>query len=223
MFHTGQTKTVKGYINFFDEAEVTKVPFQFNPLEVSIRHGWKWGKQSIPGRSHPHYSGGSGDEETFSFTLVLDADRGTLERRRRNNPNLGDVESYLRFYNTPGAPSAAEVEDLRPLLDKFHQFVLPGEPKGAIPGSYNVPRRAIINLGPVLTGEVGFDSIEQTITKYGPFRHNILRATLGISGHIIARSNVTNRTIVQRSQRNDRDLPDVIKVENHATLPDVTD
>lgn len=220
MFHIGQNRVVKGYINFIENAASTRVPFMFNPSQVRRSHGWDHGSDAIPGRSHPAYSGGAGTEETLSFTLVLDADRGFLERRRRGNSALSDVESFIARANNTDPTPKSSVEDLRPLLDKFMQFTMPGEPKGSIAGSYGVPRRILISLGSVISAEIGIDSIDETITKYGSGL-NVLKAALGIDAHIIEHTNVTDRTMVRRSQRLDRDLPDTDKDERFSSLPSI--
>jgi hypothetical protein len=224
VFAIGKNRVVKGYINFIENAISTRVPFMFNPAQVRRSHGWDHNAEPVPGRSHPMYSGGAGTEESFSMTLVLDADRGTLERRRSNNSILGNVEDFIARVNTPDPLPLSSVEDLRPLLDKFMQFTMPGEQKGSISGSYGVPRRALISLGSVLGGtrEIGIDDVAETITKYGS-QLNVLKATLSIDAHVVERLNVTNRTLVRRSQRLDRDLPDVDNDERLNSLPGVRD
>lgn len=224
MFHAGFILPPElGYINFIEQSESTKVPFMFNPAEVPTRHGWSHGEQPVPGRSHPHYSGGAGKAETFSIQLQLDADRGFLQRRRRNYPTGASVEAFLQRAASPQSVPTSLFEDLRPLIDKFHQFSLPGELPGHPQGSYGVPRRIMMNIGSVFPdAEIGIDDIEMTVIKAGP-RNNILKATIGLNGHIVERTNVTNRMLVQRSQRLDRDLPDVVLQERTVGLPNVTD
>lgn len=224
MFHAGFIlPPQRGYINFIEQSESTKVPFMFNPATVSVSHGWSHGEQPVPGRSHPHYSGGAGKAHSFSITLQLDADRGFLQRRRREYPTGASVEAFLQRVASPQSVPPSLFEDLRPLIDKFHQFSLPGELPGHPQGAYGVPRRAIMSIGSVFPeAEVGFDNFNATITKAGP-RNNVLRASIDLEGHIIEPTNVTNRSLVQRSQRLDRDLPDVVLQDRTVSLPNVTD
>jgi len=220
----GTRKAVRGYINFIEEAQSTQATFQYNPTEVRRSHGWDWGKQPVPRRSHPHYSGGAGTEEKFSFVLQLDADRGTLDTRRKNNVLLNDVDAFLASVQNPPADIRERVLDLRPLLDLFMQHTLPGEKNGDPAGLYGVPRRILLNLGSVLRAEVALDNVEETITKYGS-THNVLRANLAIDGHVVVPGNVTNRMLVEGSssqqERELNNLPDPIQLERFTALPNV--
>lgn len=55
--------------------------FMFNPTEVEREDAWEWGAHRIPGASHPVISGGSGGPRLINFTVFLDGDRGSKEKR----------------------------------------------------------------------------------------------------------------------------------------------
>jgi len=86
--------------------------FMFNPTEVKTNHKWKWGKHSVVGHSHNILSGGSGEDEPITFTLLIDGDRGRSDRRRVATAGSGDVgfdiSDELNFYRSltyPEQPS----------------------------------------------------------------------------------------------------------------------
>lgn len=78
--------------------------FMFNPSELERSHSWDWARQKIPGNSHPVYNGGSGSDESISFTLILDGDRGRMLERRgvgsntRSNANTFSVARDIQFF-----------------------------------------------------------------------------------------------------------------------------
>ena len=194
-------RVTKGTISFIDSDASVTVTFMYNPAEVVRRHGWSHGRAPIPGRSHPMYGGGAGDEETFTFTLQLDADRGNYERRLRRNPNGSEFEVFDALVQQDagrGGPALSQLENLRPLLDQFGQLVkpegLPGQPEGG----YNVPSRVFLDLGSVIQGEVGIDNVEEGIFHYGP-QLNVMKANLTLQGHIVEHSNVTDLILIERS------------------------
>lgn len=194
-------QVTKGTISFIGKDESLNVTFMYNPAEVVKRHGWAHGMEPIPGRSHPAYGGGAGDEETFSFTMQLDADRGNFEQRLSRNPNGNDFQVFDALVQQDavnGGPRLDQLENLRPLLDKFGQLVKPEGYQGQPEGGYGVPARIFLELGSVLRGEVGIDNVEEGIFYYGPLL-NVMKANLTIQGHIIEHSNVTNTVLLERS------------------------
>lgn len=191
----------KGSISFVGMDSSLSVVFMYNPAEVVRRHGWNHGSASVPGRSHPAYGGGSGDEETVSFTLQLDADRGNFERRMRRNPNANDFEFFDSLTQQDalnGGPQLSQLENLRPVMDEFHQLVLPEGVLSQPEGGYGVPARVFLDLGSVIQAEVEFDSIEEGIFHYG-LQHNVLKANLSVTAHVIEQSNLTNVALIERS------------------------
>ena len=189
----------KGTISFMDQDESLTIQFMYNPAEVVRNHGFAHGKVAVPGRSHPMYGGGAGNEQSFSFTLQLDADRGNYEHRLRRNPEGGDFQAFdsLMIYDAVrGFLDPTQLENLRPIMDQFHQLVLPDGRSGQPYGAYGVPARIFIDLGSVIRGEIGIDDVQEGIFHYGP-QQNILKATLQIKGHIRRHTNVTNSILVE--------------------------
>jgi len=93
--------------------------FSFNPTTVNVKHGWDWGQHRIPGHSSPLLSGGTGRERTISFTLRLDGDRSTSNKRRSivgddvdAYYDLGefDVSDEIAFYEALTYPEPPDVE-----------------------------------------------------------------------------------------------------------------
>ena len=194
-------RVVKGSISFIGQDTSLSVMFMYNPAEVVRRHGWGHGSEAVPGRSHPAYGGGAGTEESFDFTLQLDADRGNYDRRRSRNPSGNEFEVFDALVQRDAAnngPRLSQLENLRPLPDQFFQLVKPEGDPSQPEGQYNVPARIFLELGSVLRGEVGIDSLEEGIFHYGP-QHNVLKANLHVRGHVIETSNVTNTILIERT------------------------
>lgn len=196
----------KGVISFIGEDENLAVTFMYNPAEFTRRHGFAHGRQAIPGRSHPMYGGGAGDEESISFTLQMDADRGNYDRRKSQNPNGNDFEVFDalvqqdgRNFHTEG-PDISQLENLRPLIDSFFQFVKPEGFSNQPGGEYGVPSRIFLDLGSVFQGEIGIDNIEEGIFHTG-VKLNVMKANLRIQAHVIEQSNVTDVRQMERAEK----------------------
>lgn len=191
----------RGTISFMHQDASLSVVFMYNPGEVVRSHGFSHGKEAIPGRSHPMYGGGAGDEESFNFTLQLDADRGNYELRMQRNPRANDFtvfDELMQVDGLLGGPQPEQLENLRPLLNQFFQLVSPDGLQGQPEGAYGVPARIFIDLGAVLKGEIGVDNLQEGIFHYGP-SHNVLKATLQMKGHVIEHSNVSNTVLMERT------------------------
>jgi len=148
------------------------------------------------------YGGGAGDEESFSFTLQLDADRGNYERRVRNNPNGNDFsvfDALVQIDGVNGGPSREQLEDLRPLMDQFHQLVLPQGVPSQPEGGYGVPARIFLDLGSIIQAEIGVDNVQEGMFHFGVSQLNVLKANLTIRAHVIEHSNVTNLMLIERN------------------------
>ena len=198
----------KGKITFIGEDENLAVTFMYNPAEWTRQHGFSHGQQAIPGRSHPMYGGGAGDEESFSFMLQMDADRGNYERRKGENPNGNDFEVFDAMVQQDGrnfyteGPDISQLENLRPLIDSFFQFVHPEGFSNQPGGEYGVPARIYLDLGSVFQGEIGIDNMEEGIFHTG-VKLNVMKANLRINGHVIEHSNVTDSLVMERAAKFD--------------------
>ncbi len=190
----------------------------FNPASISRSRGWNHGSAQVPGRSTPVYGGGAGSDDTFTFTLPLDADRGFFNQRAaRQVVNPQDVQSW--FTTTS---DINDREDLRPHIDQFKQFVLPADKVSGTTGRSGVPQRVFIDLGSALAGEVGIDRIDEELFRFSNTMR-IMKADLVISGHMIEESNVTNVQFLRKYTGRQTDLPDVVQDGTYTELPDVLD
>lgn len=172
---------------------VPVVQFMFNPQEVTRDRGWIHGEAPVPGRSSPFYGGGYGSPETFSFTLQLDADRGFLEARRRNQiVSPEDVDQWMSLTS-----DINQREDLRFYIDSLKSFIFPESKPAQGTSRLSVPQRIWIDLGSALSGEVQFDSIEERSFRYSATM-TVLKADLTINGHMIEDTNVTNSSFLAK-------------------------
>lgn len=189
------------------------VQFMFNPAAVTRGHGWNHGSVSVPGRSHPHYGGGAGTNEPFSFLLQLDASRGYLSRRMGRNSEAATIEHFFG-----GPPSNVnETEDLRPLIDHLMQFTYPEDSPGRGTNGYGVPQRVWISLGSALNGECQIDYMEEHSFFYSNSM-KILKAELNVEAHMIFHQNIGNRLLLDR-YTGGGDLPDVVGNSAGTYLP----
>lgn len=211
-----------GSISFIGKDGSLNVKFMYNPAEVVRRHGFGHGRAAIPGRSHPMYGGGAGDEETFSFSLQMDADRGNFERRKRTHPNGSDFEVFDALVQQDaanGGPQLSQLENLRPLLNEFFQLVKPEGLTNQPDGGYNVPARIFLDLGSIIQAEVGIDNLEEGTFSYG-VRLNVMKANLRVQGHVIEHSNVTNTILVARNSQLTSD-PTRVRDEQQNRVPGI--
>ncbi len=193
----------KGEISFIGQDENLSVTFMYNPGEFTRRAGFAHGKQSMAGRSHPMYGGGAGDEESISFTLQMDADRGNYERRKSENPNGNDFQVFDALVQQDSRNLGADLsqlENLRPLIDSFFQFLRPEGFSNQPGGEYGVPARIYLDLGSVFQGEIGMDNIEEGIFSMG-VQLNVMKANLRIQAHVIEQSNVTDAIQMERAEK----------------------
>lgn len=160
------------------------IPFMFNPTTVDRTHGFSHGSQPIPGRSHPVYGGGAGMEETISFTLRLEGDRGRSDRRR----SLGTV----------GLTDIVGL-DVMPEINQLRALKLPHDAN--LDGAYGVPDRLLLNLGTFFSGQVKIDTITERILEWSPLLE-VLRADLDISCHVESDLNETDWTFVSSEVSN---------------------
>ncbi len=186
------------------------IEFMYNPEEVNRQIGWAHGSEAVAGRSTPAYGGGSGTPNNFSFTLQMDADRGLLEQRRQNAlVENSDVERWL------GGPGAVtndinNREDLRPYIDALKSLLLPQSSNGSGGFMRGAPRRIYLNLGSAISGEVQFDFIDERLFRFGSTM-SVLKAELGIFGHMIEESNVTAESFMRKYTGRTTGLPDSVQ------------
>lgn len=198
----------KGVISFIGQDENLAVTFMYNPGEFTRRGGFAHGSQRIPGRSHPMYGGGAGDEESISFTLQMDADRGNYEKRKSQYPNGNDFEVFDALVQQDGrnfyteGPDISQLENLRPLIDSFFQFIRTEGFSNQPGGEYGVPARIFLDLGSVFQGEIGIDNMEEGIFSMG-VKLNVMKANLRIQAHVVENSNVTDSLQMERAAKFD--------------------
>lgn len=188
----------------------------FNPARISRSRGWDHGSAQVAGRSTPVYGGGAGSDDTFTFTIPLDADRGFFNQRAgRMISNPSDVQVWA---STPS--NINNREDLRPYIDQFKQFVLPAERASNATGRNGVPQRVFIDLGSGLAGEVGIDRIDEELFRFSNTMR-VMKADLTISGHMVEESNVTNVQFLRKYTGTQSELPDVVQDGSYSILPDI--
>ena len=154
--------------------------FMFNPVAVELSHGWAWGRHKMYGNAFPVLSGGTGEDGTISFNLILDGDRGRSRARRANggndssNANVSmDVASEIGFYLSLTMP------DERTSLN--------ASSGGSVAGA--TPSMMILTLGSLCT-RVGvvMESVKISAKKFTPTLE-VSYATLDIKLLIAPRFN----------------------------------
>lgn len=206
----------KGTITYLLERSSYDLEFMYNPETVYRDHGYAHGSAQIGGRSHPFYGGGCGEEETIRFRLVLDADRGYLERRISNNPNVLDPAWYswkLAEDAFRGYTDVDTLEDLGPVIDLFRTLVLPEDTKSAPLGDYGVPPRYFLDLGSVAQEEVGFDKITVEYDKYSP-RLTVIKAYIDVVCHVVRQKNLTNAILMSYHTPRREDDTDIVLISS---------
>jgi hypothetical protein len=188
----------------------------FNPERISRSRGWDHGSAQVAGRSTPVYGGGAGSDDTFTFTIPLDADRGFYGKRAARLTS--DPQDVQAWFSVPSDINARE--DLRPYIDRFKQFILPEERAANSTGRSGVPQRVFVDLGSALAGEIGIDRIDEELFRFSNTMR-IMKADLTISGHIIEESNVTNVEFLRKYTGVQSDLPDVVQDGTYSDLPDL--
>lgn len=165
-----------------------KYKFMFNPLPVTITHGWDYDVKAIPGRSHPHTAGGTGQGTKVDFSLFLDASRGLLE---------------VSAYPNGGIIPPNRALNLQAWIDELLAYCLGADP--SLAGSYGVPDTMFLNLSAVYTGEGRLMSLTTEITEMS--QNNIpVKARCDLSFVGIRRSNQTADKMLEGSG-NDELLP----------------
>lgn len=122
--------------------------FMFNPMPITAATGWTFDEKVIPGRSHPHRSGGSGSGEQISFTLYLDGSRGLLE-----------VSSYPRS----GAIPENRLLNVQAWIDELRAMVRPADP--LLLNAYGTPDTLFLDLKAVFTGEGRITALSTEYTE----------------------------------------------------------
>ena len=160
----------------------------FNPMPITITSGWNYDEKVIPGRSHPHRSGGSGAGESISFTLFLDGSRGLLE-----------VTSYPRS----GVIPPNRMLNVQAWIDELTAMVRPSDP--LLLNAYGSPDTFFLDLKAVFTGEGRITSITKEYTE--TMGDNIpLKAKCDVVFEAIRRSNQSHDNFVN-GNGNDALLP----------------
>lgn len=150
------------------------IPFMFNPNSIKGRHGWDYGRSTPPGRSHPYYGGGQGAEETITFQLYLDGDRGRSDFRS-NDPDLV-IENEPDF-------------NIMPQVNELRSLTRPDDPD--LDGAYGIPDSIFCSMGTILRGEVRAISIDWEIINFTK-EYDAKRAYVDCELVIIERDNNTN-------------------------------
>ncbi len=180
-----QPKTRKG--RFVAKSTGIVIPFMFNPSEIPFDHGWSWGEQPIPGRSHPHISGGAGDAEVWVMDLHFDGDRGRVGTRPRFEGGLIN----------PFVPDVGL--DVMPEINTIRQTVLPNDPD--LGEAYGTPDSYLCSFGSIFRGEILVRNISGVITYMTP-KLEAVRGDVSVTFTILRRFNRTNWIFINEEVSN---------------------
>lgn len=177
---------VKG--RFVQRSTGIVTPFMFNPTQITGAHGWTRGSKPIPGRSHPHRSGGHGNEEQWNLSLYHDGDRGRVGTRPRFE---GDIPI------NPFIPNVGL--DVMPEVNVLRSFVLPNDPD--LGEAYGIPDTYFLTIGSAIRAEVEVDEVEWSLDYFTP-KLEVVRAVADVRLTVVKLYNTTNWIFINEQVSN---------------------